>query len=266
MACLLAALHRRVVLIVCKQLKQAEVQTTAILERLLNRRCTLIHATNETTWPRLALDLKHASNTSILITNPGDLSVAVQTHFVDALVRPEPNLVSLKSTSMVLLGSYDQLIRPLRQLVLFREDIDLSLDTRMLALPSKIGFQDQLARMREKLPTVTMIPEIARYVQDIMVFIRTNRLVKSGVSPRVSKDLELFARSLCVLRDQEYVTPSIISTAARKMLPLKIELETPSKEPSLQWGGDLEVAKIWFSNWNTELLIESILETVPPPL
>ncbi|PRT52566.1 Maintenance of telomere capping protein 2 [Wickerhamiella sorbophila] len=265
-ACLLAALHKRLVLIVCKQLNVAEAQITATLERLLNRRCTLIHASAETTWPRLAMDLKHASGTSVLIKNPDTLTTTVQTHFVDSLVRPDPSPVSLDITTVVLLGSYDKLIRPLRQLVLFREEIDLSIENSMLALPSKIGFQDQLVTMRAKLPGVAIIPEIARYIQDIMVFIRTNRLVKSGVSPRVSKDLELLARSICLLRDLKFITPSIISLAARKMLPIKVELEDPSKEPSLQWGGDFEVAKIWFSNWNTELLIESILETVPPPL
>lgn len=265
-ACLLAALHRRIVLISSKESRLAELQTVGVLERLLNRRCTVIYSSEDTTWPRLAADLDHSRGGSIVIKNIHELKTDVQTHLLDALYRPQPSPVSLAETVIVALGSYDTLIRSLRQTILYCENVEVLSETRHLALPLQLGFNEQLTRMRLKMRSLTLVPDVRRYMQDIIVFTRFNRLVKSGVSPRVTHDLELLVRSLCLLQDLDFATPSIVSTAVRKMLPMKVELCAPEKEPSLQWGGDLDVARVWLGNWNNDLLVESILETVPPPL
>jgi hypothetical protein len=113
---------------------------------------------------------------------------------------------------------------------------------------------------------LTMVADIRRYMHDIVVFLRTHRLVRKGVSPKAAKDFEFLVRALCVLHDHDFVTPSIVAVAARKIFPLKIEMCEPQDEPTLQYGSDIKLVSKWIQKWDQELIVENVLDNASPPV
>ncbi|ANB13943.1 Uncharacterized protein YKL098W [Sugiyamaella lignohabitans] len=126
-----------------------------------------------------------------------------------------------------------------------------------------LSFQNLLSSMADKIPLITIAANIQRYMQDIVVALRTHRLVRSGVSPQAVKDFHYLVRALSVLHDYEFVTPSIVSISARKLFPLRIQLCEPTDEPSLSYGGDIDLVTQWMNKWDEDLVIEEILANVP---
>lgn len=123
-----------------------------------------------------------------------------------------------------------------------------------------------LQTMRQRMKSLTIIADIKRYMQDIVVFLRTHRLVRKGIPTKAVKDFDLLVRTLCILHDYEYATPSIVAIAARKVFPLKIELCHPEDEPTLNYGGDINIITNWLKKWDQSLIIEDVLNSVEPPL
>lgn len=113
---------------------------------------------------------------------------------------------------------------------------------------------------------VVIIPEIKVYMQDIVVFLRTHRLVRKGVSPKAVKDFERLLRAFCVLYGKLYATPSLVALAARKIFPLKIELCDPEDEPTVHYGSDINLLSKWVSRWDAEMVIDDVLNNVTAPL
>lgn len=126
--------------------------------------------------------------------------------------------------------------------------------------------ESYLQMMRERMKALTIIADIKRYMQDIVVFLRTHRLVRRGIPTKAVKDFDLLVRALCTLHDYQYATPSIVAIAARKVFPLKIELCHPEDEPTLNYGGDINIITNWLKKWDQSLIIEDVLNNVEPPL
>lgn len=103
-------------------------------------------------------------------------------------------------------------------------------------------------------------------MQNIVVFLRNHRLVRKGVSPKAVKDFDRLLRAFCVLHGTLYATPSIVAVAARKIFPLKIELCQPSNEPTLHYGSDVNLLNKWVLKWNSEMVIDDVLNSVSAPL
>lgn len=119
---------------------------------------------------------------------------------------------------------------------------------------------------RKRAEKITIVPDIRQYIQDTVLFVRNHRLVAKGVSPKASKDLEFLVRLLCVLHDYDFATPSLVAVAARKLFPFRIEICNPKDEPSLKYGGDIKIVTQWMKKWDTELVVEDVINVVPPPL
>lgn len=132
--------------------------------------------------------------------------------------------------------------------------------------PHTIINEQYLMAMRQRLKTLTIIADIKRYMQNIVVFLRTHRLIRRGVPTKSVKDFELLVKALCILHDYEFATPSIVAIAARKVFPLKIELCEPEDEPSLNYGSDINIISNWLKKWDQDLIIEDVLKNVEPPL
>lgn len=126
--------------------------------------------------------------------------------------------------------------------------------------------KDDLQSYRTLLSEVKIIPDLKVYMENIVIFLRTHRVVRKGISPRTVKNFDLLVRALCVLDSYSFATPSLISLAARTLFPLKIELVTVQDEPSLHYGSDINLLKKWLPKWNTEMVIEDVLTAVPSPL
>lgn len=69
-----------------------------------------------------------------------------------------------------------------------------SLDFCVMLMPHEI-----VDRLRELGTTVTITPEIRRYLQDVVTFMRLERGVAGGVSPHATVLFELLAKSVYAL-------------------------------------------------------------------
>lgn len=124
----------------------------------------------------------------------------------------------------------------------------------------------ELEELSEKMSKVVIVPEIKVYMQDIVVFLRTHRLVRKGVSPKAVKDFDRLLRTFCVLHGTLYATPSLVALAARKIFPLKLEICIPQDEPTLHYGSDIKLLSKWVSKWDQEMVIDDVLNNVMAPL
>lgn len=71
---------------------------------------------------------------------------------------------------------------------------------------------------------------------------------------------------LAVLNDLDYVTPSLVGMAARKVFLHRIIITTPEKERSMQWGSDLAAVAELLEGASPETVVEEVLATVDCPL
>ena len=127
-------------------------------------------------------------------------------------------------------------------------------------------------------------PEIRRYLQDVLVFMRLERGVAGGISPYAttqlvalakyaipfltwnSKDVLSLNRYLAPLHGLDFVTPSLVALAARKIYPHRILVSSLEDERSMQYGSDLEAVKVLLEDVTPESIIGSAFEKVPCPL
>lgn len=138
----------------------------------------------------------------------------------------------------------------------------------------------------------TITPEVRRYLQDIVAFLRMERGVDGGVTPYATtlflalakcvfspllddtmkspKRFCLptsfcFRRYLAPFHGTDYVTPSLVALAAKKVYPHRIVMATPSRERSTQYGTSLASARDLLRDLDPETVIQNVLETVECP-
>lgn len=73
-------------------------------------------------------------------------------------------------------------------------------------------------------------------------------------------------RCLAPLHGIEYITPSLVALAARKIYPHRLLLSSPEKERSMQWGSDVEAVRNALEGLTQEDVIEAVLNSVECPL
>ena len=128
----------------------------------------------------------------------------------------------------------------------------------------------------------TISAEVKRYLQNIITFLRLNRAVGGGISPRATKHFDLLVkyahfplpcsymlnmfRCLAPLHNLEFVTPSLVALAARKVYPHRIVITAPMNERSMQYGSDLTAVAALLEGVTPEYVIEEVLATVEVPL
>ncbi|KAK5069188.1 hypothetical protein LTR64_008658 [Lithohypha guttulata] len=109
-------------------------------------------------------------------------------------------------------------------------------------------------------------PEIRRYLQDIVTFIRLERGVDGGITPRASTDFLALAKYLGPLHSINFVTPSLVALAARKIYLHRIVIADPARERSMQYGSDSAAVMELLDGLTPEEVIGNVLATVPCPI
>ncbi|KAL2023929.1 hypothetical protein VTK56DRAFT_706 [Thermocarpiscus australiensis] len=107
--------------------------------------------------------------------------------------------------------------------------------------------------------------DVYRYQMNVVAFLRTHRAVAGGVSPAATKHFELLAKSLAPLHGLDYVTPSLVALAARKVYLHRIVVTTPERERSMQWGSELGAVAAILEGVGPEDVIEEVLGLVAVP-
>lgn len=113
---------------------------------------------------------------------------------------------------------------------------------------------------------ILLTAEMAQYVHHVVVFMRNSRYIKGGVTATATRQLRILSRALAPLHGLDYVPPSLVALAARKIYPHRLVLATAENEKSLMWGSDPEAVKELLDGLTIEDAIEDVLASIEAPL
>ncbi|KAL4965504.1 uncharacterized protein BDV14DRAFT_199907 [Aspergillus stella-maris] len=113
--------------------------------------------------------------------------------------------------------------------------------------------------------TVKATAELIRYQQDIVVFLRLSRAVAGGISARSNIQCSKLAKILAIIHGIDYLTPSIVALAAKKVFRHRIVVARPEDDRSLQYGSDLAAVAKVLEYATPDTILESVL-TLEAPL
>ncbi|KAJ5120323.1 uncharacterized protein N7515_009711 [Penicillium bovifimosum] len=121
-----------------------------------------------------------------------------------------------------------------------------------------------LESLRERSALVSTSAEVVRYIQDIVVFLRLSRAVARGVSAKANIQFSRFTQLLAPLHGIDYVTPSIVALAARKVFRHRICVTAPGEDRSLQYGSNLHAVSQVLADVTPDSILDGVLALEPP--
>ncbi|KAL9603072.1 MAG: hypothetical protein Q9219_001436 [cf. Caloplaca sp. 3 TL-2023] len=113
---------------------------------------------------------------------------------------------------------------------------------------------------------MTMTAEVRCYLHNIVTFLRVHRAVDWGITPRATTFFKTLVKCLAPLHGLNYVTPSLVDIAARKIYPHRIIRTVPERERSMQYGSDLEAVRAYLESMTLESIVEDVIASVETPL
>jgi hypothetical protein len=146
------------------------------------------------------------------------------------------------------------------------EDGLLYADSEQLATPLISLKTSEIAMLRSLANSTMLTPELAAYLHNIVVFLRSSRYISGGVTATATRQLRSVAKVLAPLHGLDYVPPSLIVLAANKIYPHRMRLATAETERSLQWGSDPEAVRELLKGITVEWVIKEVIQTVDTPL
>lgn len=78
-------------------------------------------------------------------------------------------------------------------------------------------------------------------------------------------DCILLSRYLAPLHGIDYVTPSLIALAAKKIYPHRLIITAPARDRSMQYGSDIETVKRLLRYMTADEIIDTALAKVECP-
>lgn len=125
---------------------------------------------------------------------------------------------------------------------------------------------EDIQDLRAAVKAVRVSAEVAAYLHNIVIFMRLNRFVAGGVSAYATRHFRTIVYALAPLHNLEYVPPSLVDLAARKVYAHRLILATPNTERSMQWGSDFRAVEQVLKDVTVADAIESVLSSVEAPL
>ncbi|KAL2011417.1 hypothetical protein VTN00DRAFT_4135 [Thermoascus crustaceus] len=136
---------------------------------------------------------------------------------------------------------------------------------KRLAMRHKID-EEAITKFQQLSDNVTVCAEVTRYLQDIVVFLRLNRAVAGGVSAKATFHLFRLSKCLAPLHGIDYLTPSIVALAAKKVYRHRIIVASAENDRSLQYGSNPIVVSRLLMGVSPETIIDDIIGEVEAPL
>ncbi|OAP62871.1 hypothetical protein AYL99_02098 [Fonsecaea erecta] len=122
-----------------------------------------------------------------------------------------------------------------------------------------------IEQLRAQGEAATITPEVRRYLQDVVAFLRMERGVDGGISPYATTLFLALAKYLAPFHGIDYVTPSLVALAAKKIYPHRIIMAIPGRERSTQYGTDLASARDLLEDLDPDKVIQNVLDTIECP-
>lgn len=139
-------------------------------------------------------------------------------------------------------------------------------DNEMPTNSSPALVSDDITHLRLKADQTMLAAEVAAYLHNIVLFMRMSRYVNSGVTAEATKQLRTLSKALAPLHGLDFVPPSLVVLAARKVYPHRLVLATPETERSIQWGSSPEAVRKMLEGVTVEDAIEDAIASVETPL
>ncbi|KAF9891797.1 hypothetical protein FE257_003278 [Aspergillus nanangensis] len=121
-----------------------------------------------------------------------------------------------------------------------------------------------LDKLRRASELVTVNADVVRYQQDIVVFLRLSRAVSGGITTRSNVHFKIFSKYLAALHGVDYLTPSIVTLAAKKVFRHRIIVSKPEDDRSLQYGSDFKAVSRVLAYATPETILDSVLTLEAP--
>jgi len=113
---------------------------------------------------------------------------------------------------------------------------------------------------------VRLDSEVRCYIHNIAIFLRMHRAVAGGISALSTRHFLSLSHVLAPLHGLSYVSPSLVSLAARKVYPHRIVLAHPENERTIMWGSDVRAVRAFMEGLTVEDVVEDVLGNVEMPL
>ncbi|CAG8632462.1 13149_t:CDS:2 [Funneliformis mosseae] len=97
----------------------------------------------------------------------------------------------------------------------------------------------EIEDLSKKMDNVTIHNDMHRYMRDVVVGIRTHRLVKGGLTARASSDLVTLVRALAAVFQRNYATPELVLFASEKIFSHRLILRDAGDDKSTMYGTSL---------------------------
>ncbi|KAK2780002.1 hypothetical protein FQN52_002302 [Onygenales sp. PD_12] len=109
---------------------------------------------------------------------------------------------------------------------------------------------------------VTSSADVNAYLQNIVIFLRMNRGVAGGISAAATRHFHLLARCLAPLQRTDFIVPSLVDVAARRVYRHRIAVAEPGNDRSLMYGSTFKAVDMVLAEATPEAIIE---ESLPFP-
>ncbi|KAF2104805.1 hypothetical protein NA57DRAFT_51606 [Rhizodiscina lignyota] len=126
--------------------------------------------------------------------------------------------------------------------------------------------KEDIDELIHSMESVKLSAEVRTYLHNITLFMRLHRAVAGGVSAHATRNFHLLTRALAPLHGVDYVSPSLVALAARKIYPHRIIITRPENERSVQWGSSPEAMHDALEGITVNDIIEDVLEEVEVPV
>ncbi|KAF9700833.1 hypothetical protein EKO04_002082 [Ascochyta lentis] len=133
-------------------------------------------------------------------------------------------------------------------------------------LPTALFSAEDLTTFTNRMADVKISTDVRAYLHNIVVFMRLHRAVAGGISAMATRHFISLAYALAPLHGLDYISPSMVALAARKIYPHHIIITAPENERSLQWGSSLDAVKAVLDGVTVDDVVEEVLQSVEVPL
>ncbi|KAK4219294.1 hypothetical protein QBC37DRAFT_410733 [Rhypophila decipiens] len=128
--------------------------------------------------------------------------------------------------------------------------------------------ESDISHLAQQTLKVRISIDVLRYQMNIIAFLRMHRAVMGPgcLTPFATRHFDQLVKSLAPLHGLDYVTPSLVALAVKKIYLHRIDLVSdPQKERSAQWGSELAAVEVLLDEVDVEGVIEDVLAMVGVP-
>ncbi|EGD96648.1 hypothetical protein TESG_04082 [Trichophyton tonsurans CBS 112818] len=138
--------------------------------------------------------------------------------------------------------------------------------TAKLTEKTAVILEEDIDYLRGLIPSVTVSTEVYCYAENIINFLRFNRAVFCGITAPATRQFHKIVKCLASLHGVDYVPPSLVALAAKKIYRHRITIAKPQQDRSMMYGSDINAVEKILSSVTPESIVEDVLAEVEAPL